>query len=342
MLSAPRPREYPQEEEEHKNGDHYHDDNPAEATDAELNSSEKSHPIDGGIRAAVLNTFAGALGETILPACPILRPVRPAEVERTLRKLDIRPSKRMGQHFLLDEDVAARQVVLASPLESETALEIGPGLGILTAPLVESFGEVVAVEKDRKLCSYLRERFPALGLIEGDALQAELPAFDKVVSNLPYEISSPITFRLLDLGFEKAVLMYQKEFAERLVAREGQSGYSKLSVVVAYRAAARVADIVPKEKFFPAPKVDSMVVEITPRDPPFRVDDEKHFLALVDVLFGHRRKKMGNSVLLHWRRFFDSEEEANASVKGAEWYDERVEHLSPAQIAGISNELTKD
>lgn len=263
----------------------------------------------------------------------------PREIKSTLKKLGIRASKRFGQHFLIDDDIASRQVSLAEPLERDTVLEVGPGLGILTAPLLERSSEVVAIEKDRRLCSFLRERFPDLDLIEGDALKVDIPAFHKVVSNLPYEISSPITFRLLDLGFRKGVLMYQKEFAERLVSTQGEKGYSKLSVVISYRASARITETVPKKKFFPCPKVDSAIVELIPRKAPFHVESEKCFLRLVDVLFKHRRKKTGNSILLHWRNFFRTEDEARLYLRKAEWSDKRVEQLGPEQIASISNEL---
>ncbi|MFQ6107624.1 MAG: 16S rRNA (adenine(1518)-N(6)/adenine(1519)-N(6))-dimethyltransferase RsmA [Thermoplasmata archaeon] len=265
--------------------------------------------------------------------------MEPRDVERTLKKLGIRASKRLGQNFLIDEDVALRQVSIAGPLEDRSVLEIGPGLGILTAPLLEESRNLIAIEKDGRLGAYLRKRFPGLDLIVGDALRVEIPPFERVVSNLPYEISSPITFRLLDLGFQRGVLMYQKEFAERLVAREGEKGYSRLSVVISFRVDARIVETVPKEKFFPAPKVDSAIVDITPRSPPFRVKNERHFLKLVDVLFKHRRKMIGNSILLHWRSFFKTEDEAKLYLRRAEWFSERVEELSPAQIAGISDEL---
>jgi 16S rRNA (adenine1518-N6/adenine1519-N6)-dimethyltransferase len=237
------------------------------------------------------------------------------EIRRTLERLGMRASRRLGQNFLTDEEVAHRQVALAEPLGDDIVLEIGPGLGVLTEPLLEKSRQLVAVEKDSRLAAYLRERFPRLNLVIGDALEVGIPAFNKVVSNLPFEISSPITFKLLDEGFQKGILMYQKEFAERLVAREGQKAYSKLSVVVSYHADARIVETVPKEKFYPEPKVDSAVVEIVPRDPPYRIEDEGHFLRLVDALFKHRRKKMGNSVLLHWQDFFETEEQAKLHVR---------------------------
>jgi 16S rRNA (adenine1518-N6/adenine1519-N6)-dimethyltransferase len=277
--------------------------------------------------------------ENIIRTCSIGTTVDESQIKGILKKLGIRASKRLGQHFLLDEDIASRQVSLAEPLGEDTVLEVGPGLGILTAPLLKRSNEMIAVEKDKRLCSFLRERFPRLNLIEGDALEVELQSFDKVVSNLPYEISSPITFMLLDFGFRKGVLMYQTEFAERLVSTQGQKGYSRLCVVVSYRASARIIETVPKEKFFPIPKVDSAIVELIPRKAPFHVESEERFLTLVDVLFRHRRKKIGNSILLSWESFFGTEDEARSYLREAEWSDKRVEELTPAQIAGISNEI---
>lgn len=347
-LQPERPGEYSQNQE-HKEDDYYDpDDCSADTPYAELNPSEKSHPIRaemGGwilILSRVVKTSLSSC-ENMIRTCSIGTTVDENQIKGILKKLGIRASKRLGQHFLVDEDIASRQVSLAGPLDEDIVLEVGPGLGVLTTHLLERSREVVAVEKDKRLCSFLHERFPNLNLIEGDALKVELPAFDKVVSNLPYEISSPITFRLLDFGFRKGVLMYQREFADRLVSKQGQKGYSKLSVVVSYRASARILETVPKEKFFPIPKVDSAIVELVPREAPFHVESEKHFLNLVDVLFRHRRKKIGNSILLSWESFFRTENEARSYVREAKWSDRRVEELTPAQIAGISNEIaTKD
>jgi len=221
--------------------------------------------------------------------------MRAEEVRSVLESLGKRPTKRLGQHFLLDDRVIGRQVELASLKRGETVLEIGPGIGNLTEEILKYGVKLVAVEQDPGFCAFLRRRFgDRIELIEADAVRAFLPHFDKVVSNLPYQISSPITFKLLDIGFESAVLMLQKEFAERMVAKPGTPEYGRLTVGVYYRAECEIAMKVSRSSFWPQPKVESCVVRLTPRPPPFKVRDEQTFFKVTQALFSHRRKKASN------------------------------------------------
>src|SRR6267143_178021 len=128
---------------------------------------------------------------------------------RLLADLGVRPRRAMGQHFLIDPRVAARQVAHAQIRRSDVVLEIGPGLGVLTRLLAEKAKRVVAIEADRRFAEYLRHTLPDGDVIAGDALKVDWPSFDVMASNLPYQISSPLTFRLLECAFRRAVLMYQ-------------------------------------------------------------------------------------------------------------------------------------
>jgi 16S rRNA (adenine1518-N6/adenine1519-N6)-dimethyltransferase len=257
--------------------------------------------------------------------------MNPSEIKEILAQLGASPSKGMGQNFLIDDRVAERQVEFAAVGKEDTVLEIGPGLGVLTHKLAERAGQVVAVEMDRKLAEYLRTKLPSnVELIVGDALEIDLPPFDKVVSNLPYSISSPIIFKLLDHEFERAVVMLQKEFADRMVASPDTDDYSRLTVNVYYRAECRVLEKVPKSRFWPMPKVDSAVVELRPRPPPFPVRDEKLFLKLVELLFQQRRKKIGT--VLRMKGMMSAEQRS-----AVPYADERVEVLSPEQIGELSD-----
>src|SRR5512136_3119995 len=132
-----------------------------------------------------------------------------SEVREVLRSLGVRADKRHGQHFLVDESIAHRQVEFAAIRRDERVLEIGAGLGVLTRILSEKSRNVTAIEMDRRFCRYLEREVHGVRIVEGDALKVALPPFDVVVSNLPYEISSPITFRLLENRFDRAVLMFQ-------------------------------------------------------------------------------------------------------------------------------------
>jgi 16S rRNA (adenine1518-N6/adenine1519-N6)-dimethyltransferase len=241
--------------------------------------------------------------------------------------------KRLGQHFLVDETVANRQIKYANLTSDDIVLEIGPGLGALTTKLVEKC-KVIAIERDTKLCEYLRTKIKSSNfeLICGDVLRLDLPKFTKIVSNLPYNISSPITFKILRSNFELGILMYQKEFAERLTAEKGSKSYGRLSVNVDYRCICEILEIVPRSAFSPVPKVDSAIVKLVPRKyPPYHVDDEKLFFDVVDVLFKYRRKKIENALKLAFR---------NLDFKMIPFKDKRVDELTPIQIAMLANKIS--
>lgn len=171
-----------------------------------------------------------------------------------LRAHDIRLSKRAGQHQVIDPTVLGRMVDYADLSRDDVVLEIGAGVGNLTLLLAQRAGKVIAVERDKRLIKILKGRLKGRSNVEllcGDALRIQLPEFKKAVANLPYGISSDITFKLLVHKFELAVLMYQREFAERLVAEPGSDDYSRLTVNVHYRASVELLDEVPPTAFFP-------------------------------------------------------------------------------------------
>ena len=236
--------------------------------------------------------------------------------------------KRLGQHFLIDGEIAEEEVGYAQIGPDDTVLEVGPGRGVLTALLLHQANRVVAIEKDDLLWGMLNERFKdlipnRLKLIRGDVLNVEIPHFDRVVSNIPYGISTPVTFKLLKSGFKKGIIMYQWEYARRIVATVGSRDYSRLSVGVYFYANASILRRVPSNAFRPMPKVDSAMVELIPRKPPFDVDEEKFFW-LTTKLFQHRRKKLRNILDVG----LDNE-----------IGERRGENLSPEEIAALANSL---
>jgi 16S rRNA (adenine1518-N6/adenine1519-N6)-dimethyltransferase len=180
-------------------------------------------------------------------------------------------------------------------------LEIGPGTGALTDRLLAVADEVTAIERDPDLAAFLREEFAdeiaagRLTVISGDALEVELPDFTASISNLPYGVSSEITFRLLPRG-KPTVLMFQQEFAERMAADPATDDYGRLSVSAQHYADVEVVEPVPKEAFSPPPDVESAVVRTTPRDPNYEVGDEDFFLRFVKAVFTQRRKTLRNAI----------------------------------------------
>lgn len=262
-----------------------------------------------------------------------------SETKSLLLQLGVRPQRSRGQHFLVDHGVIERQVKYAKIKKGERVLEIGPGLGFLTEELIKAGAHVIGIESDGTFCEYLRGKFgDSLELIEGDATKVDLPEFDKVVSNLPYQISSEITFRILEtkkVGL--AILMYQKEFAQRMVAGEISALYGRLSVMAAYRADCEILEIVNRRSFWPQPKVDSAIVLMKSRPPRFQPKDEKLFVDVVRILFSHRRKKISNGLIALASQLRMSRDRMKELIPEVPYADERVENLSPEEIGEIAN-----
>jgi len=232
-----------------------------------------------------------------------------ASLRRQLKNLKIHPRKSLGQHFVQDPNIL-RKVVEAGRLEPEDiVLEIGAGLGSLTLPLAERAKKVYALEIDARLADALRELFSGrerIEVIQANALQFDFrPLFQKwgrkmkVVSNLPYEISSPMIFRLLKEReyFSLLVLMLQLEVARRIVAQPGTRDYGALSLYCQLYSHAAIAFSVGPKAFHPPPKVESAVVkfEILP-GPRIAVDDEENLHEVIRSAFNYRRKTLARAL----------------------------------------------
>ncbi|MDR3283257.1 MAG: 16S rRNA (adenine(1518)-N(6)/adenine(1519)-N(6))-dimethyltransferase RsmA [Candidatus Methanoplasma sp.] len=250
-----------------------------------------------------------------------------SETGRLIAATGIVPKKSKGQNFLTDGRVADRHVNFAGVSEGDRVLEVGPGLGILTGRILERTSSLTCIELDDILADFIEEKYGGrLTLVRGDAVKVPFPPFDRFVSNLPYSVSTPIIFKLLEHDFKKAVVMVQKEFADRMVADVGGPDYSRLTVNLYYRADCRILENVPRSRFNPAPKVDSALVEIVPRPAPFTVKDERTFFRVTETTFNHRRKKIGTSL-----------KAAGISKGNIPYADERIENLRPAEIAEIAD-----
>jgi 16S rRNA (adenine1518-N6/adenine1519-N6)-dimethyltransferase len=271
-----------------------------------------------------------------------------------------RMRKDLGQHFLRDERVLDAVLDAARIEPGMRVLEVGPGPGNLTRRLSEAVGpdgEVVAIEADKALAPHLEGRWPNVRLVFGDAVQTDLaelsrplpagprggPAgFDRIVANLPYLISGPITVAFLQLlrdpatRWDRAVLMYQAEFAQRLLASAGDDSYGRLSVHAArWTRATKVRDV-PPGAFDPPPKVDSMVVLLEPHaTPPFAVADEALWTAVVDGSFQQRRKQMRNTVPPAVARLGVDKDDAVAVLADLGLASERPEQVAPARFAEL-------
>jgi 16S rRNA (adenine1518-N6/adenine1519-N6)-dimethyltransferase len=261
-----------------------------------------------------------------------------------LRLYGFFPKKRLGQHFAVNSDMLQRLVSHASLTEDDAVLEVGAGFGFLTRLLSSKCKKVVAVEVDPNIVGILREQLRGLqnvDLIEGDILKVSLPPFNKVVSAPPYSISSPLLFRLLERKFDWAVLILQKEFAERLAASVGSKDYGRLTVTIYYRAEVELLDYVPRTMFYPPPDVDSMMVRLMPRDPPFHVENETIFFELVRTLFTQRNRKVRNGLIPFLRKHEITRKEAVELADSMVYSSKRVRELAPEDFGILANELLR-
>jgi len=249
--------------------------------------------------------------------------------------------KKFGQNFLVDDQIIDDIITAISPKQADNMVEIGPGLGALTRPLLKSLDHLHVVEIDRDILARLESDFPQGQLIihAGDALQFDLskiPAPLRIVGNLPYNISSPLLFhfaayaeRLTDMHF-----MLQEEVVERMVAEPSTPEYGRLSVMLQYRFYMEKLLDVPPESFRPAPKVNSAIVRMIPiPQSDIVVFDEKLFAAIVKTAFGQRRKTLRNTL----RTYFEDEDFEMLGIDAGH----RAENLGVAEFANMTKYLQR-
>jgi 16S rRNA (adenine1518-N6/adenine1519-N6)-dimethyltransferase len=228
--------------------------------------------------------------------------------------------------------------------KSDVVLDAGAGFGFLTIFLADKCRAVVAVEKDPHVADVLREQVKDLGnvtVVEGDVLKVALPTFNKVIAIPPYYLSSHLVGWLLERQIDCAVMILQREFANRLVAAVGSEDYGWLTVVTFHRAEAAVLDAVPKELFYPSPEVDSAIISLKPwKNPPFEVKDELFFTRMVKWLFTQRNKKISKALAPFIRTTLKlSKPEATKIAAALPFHDKRARELSPKDFGAIANAL---
>jgi 16S rRNA (adenine1518-N6/adenine1519-N6)-dimethyltransferase len=251
--------------------------------------------------------------------------------------------KRFGQNFLHDPNVIERIIRVIAPQPGQTLVEIGPGMGALTVPLLARCGQLDVVEIDRDVIPHLRAicgDHPGLRITQADALKLDYRRFVvdgaplRLVGNLPYNISTPLLFHLLNQAdlIRDMHFMLQKEVVDRMCASPGDDAYGRLSVALAARCeVARLIDVGPGA-FKPAPKVDSAVVRLTPRPPAFAIDDWAGFDRVVAQAFSQRRKTLSNAL----KGVAAAEDFAAAGIDPGL----RAERLHAADFARLANLLT--
>jgi len=221
--------------------------------------------------------------------------------------LSNRPRKRFGQHFLHDRRIIDRILQVVDPQPGQRLVEIGPGRGALTYPLLRRCGRLTAIEIDRDLVPLLIDKAAAIGdleIVNADILEFDLAELDgdgdfRLLGNLPYNISTPLMFHLLESArlIRDMHFMLQEEVARRIVAAAGESSYGRLSVMLQYHCRCEYLFEVPPASFRPPPKVDSAVVRLSPHaEPEHDIGDYAIFSDIVQSAFGQRRKTVSNSL----------------------------------------------
>jgi 16S rRNA (adenine1518-N6/adenine1519-N6)-dimethyltransferase len=217
-----------------------------------------------------------------------------------LKQSGLKPKHYLGQNFLVDQDALDAIIKAADLKKTDTVLEVGPGIGVLTQELAKYAGKVIAVEKDEKLISNFKFLISNLELIHQDILKFNIPKYItgpyKVVANIPYYLTSKFLQLFLQLKNrpEVLVLMIQKEVGERVVAKPGK--LSVLGISVQVFADAEIVKPVPKESFWPEPKVDSVIIRVTPKNKYPEIKDEKKFFQIVKMAFAGKRKQLKNTL----------------------------------------------
>ncbi|MBF0454828.1 MAG: 16S rRNA (adenine(1518)-N(6)/adenine(1519)-N(6))-dimethyltransferase RsmA [Magnetococcales bacterium] len=268
----------------------------------------------------------------------------PLSIPHLVKSLGLHPKKGLGQNFLVDTAITQAIVHAAQVGPKDRVLEIGPGLGSLTALLLEQTKKLWAIEQDERMIPILEKRCQGVGELiiqRCDALKfdyshmaQELGGPLRIVANLPYNISTPLLFHLLDhrQAIIDMTLMFQKEVAQRIAAQPGSKAYGTLSVQCAMWATVKEVIEVPPQSFFPKPKVDSLVIQLTFRQQPAaQLSDPHFFTQVVRAAFGQRRKTLNNAL-----------KQLSSSPK--EWLERaeidpkrRGETLSVTEFAHLSN-----
>jgi len=275
-------------------------------------------------------------------------------LKEQMKALGFRPKKSLGQTFLLKMDIARKMVNLLEIEKGERVLEIGPGFGALTTFLLEKRKEIdfslTLIEKDRKLHAFLKKHFPEVEIVCGDVLTFELSGFDKFISTLPYSITTPLSLKMFELKFKKAVFMYQKEFAERLTARHKDKNYSRIGLKGQFKLNIEKKGTYSPLNFYPRPEVHSTLLVLSPRaQPPFQVEDQQFFFLIVDILFAYRRKTIQNCLKKEWEKIVNylntncktskTKSHIEETISKLPYLKKRGEHLKPEEIGKLSDKI---
>ncbi|NVM00864.1 MAG: ribosomal RNA small subunit methyltransferase A [Candidatus Helarchaeota archaeon] len=265
------------------------------------------------------------------------------ELKAIFKKYKIYPKKRYSQSFLINPILIEWHLKFADLNSDDFVLEIGAGIGILTLSLVQKVKKVIAIEIDKTLIKVLKNRLASyknVELIQSDILEIDKSLFKdkKVISNPPYNISSPLLFKLFKTKYKMAILTLQKEFAERLIAKPNSKAYGRISVNSYLYADIELLKIVPNTFFYPTPKVDSALVKILPKSNNTQILNVKFYNELVITLFSQKNKVL-EKVLKGFLKKRINESKIQKIISNISCSRNRIRELTPEQIVELSNRL---
>ena len=277
----------------------------------------------------------------------------PSTIRDIKDRYGFRLSKSLGQNFLTDKNIIDKIIDATEITDEDLVIEIGPGIGVLTYEAAQKAGKVTAIEIDKNLIPILKDNlsdFDNIEIVNQDVLKTDLNSMidesgckkAKIIGNLPYYITTPIIMAILErrVHADSITFMMQKEVADRIKSKPGSKVYGALSVAVQYYCTVQTVAVVPKEVFYPVPKVDSAVLRLDLRkDKPVELIDEKMFFRCIKAGFGQRRKTLSNSLMGIGDVTKDEVKECLSSVGIDE--KRRAETLSLDEFANLANYFSK-
>ncbi len=227
------------------------------------------------------------------------RPDIKRNIKEQIRRYSIIPNDKLGQCFICDYWLLIEEINYANIKKNDVVLEVGPGIGVLTEFLAQRAKKIVAIEKDpqfRDILSELQTEYNNIDIIYADALSIDFPKFNKVVSNLPFKISLPLIFKILEYNFDVAVLICQSKLARRICAKPGQKGYSRLSVQISRVSDTNFLRVLSPVAFYPSPKVTSAMIRLKKTSSKFKVPSEEFFKEVLKFLFTMRENTLQEAI----------------------------------------------
>jgi len=268
-----------------------------------------------------------------------------SKIRDVLNKNRIALSKYKSQNFIINTNILTTELKAGEINKNDEVVEIGAGIGTLTKLLAQNARKVIAIEKDKKFIEILNEElshFDNIEIINEDILKINSEIFEnrKIISNPPYNISSPLVVKILESSYKLCVMTLQYEFARRLIAKPGSDDYSRLTVKALYNADIELLNIIDRRNFYPAPKVNSVIIRITPKRPTVELENEELYFKIVNYLFNHKNQQVQKVLKNKLRKAGIEIERIYKIIENLPHNNLRIRDLNHDQLKEIVDYLT--